>query len=55
MCPRDGYMQSNCRSCPLIGSGIMQGVHMTSVGWFMSCGIHRMPLKIDPCDFLHNQ
>ena len=44
MHPGSGYMRSNCRSCPSIGSGIVQGVHMTSVGWFVGCGIRRMPL-----------
>ena len=52
--PRSGYMWSNCRSCPSIGSGSMQGVHMTSVGWFTGCGICRMTLQIVPGDFLHN-
>ena len=55
MRPGGGYMQSNCWSCPSIGSGIMEGVHMTSVGWFTGGGIHRMPLRIVPGDFLHNR
>ena len=55
MHPGGGYMWSNCRSCPSIGSGIVQGVHMTSVGWFMGCGICRMPLRIVLGDFLHNR
>ena len=55
MRPGGGYMRSNYWSCPLIGSGIMQGVHMTSVGWFTGYEIRRMPLQIVPGDFLHNQ
>ena len=55
MCPGGEYMRSNCQSCPSIGSGIIQGVPMMTIGWFVGCGIRRMPLRIDPGDFLHNR
>ena len=47
-------MWSNCQSSPLIGSGIMQGVHIVTIKWFVGCGICRVPLRIVPGDFLHN-
>ena len=48
-------MRSVCCSCSLIGSGIVQGVHMVSVGWFTGCVVRSMTLRIDPGDFLHNR
>ena len=52
---RGGYMRSICRSCLLFGSGIVQGVDMTSAGWFVECRVRTTPLRIDAGDFMHNQ
>ena len=48
-------MWSNCWSCPSIDSGIMQGVHIVTIEWFVGCEICRTPLQLDLGDFLHNQ
>ena len=47
-------MRSVCRSCPSFGSGIVQGVHIMAIRWFVGCEIRRMPLQIYPGDFLYN-